>query len=381
MSRYKKKRKFSPAVWFKGLPLWGKGFIINGALLLALTAAFFMIGTYLYGPAKTARAYYEARISGDWNGVYDCCDFPQSPFLSRRIFVNANTYSEDQEAQETEGTEETAIASYMMRKKSGGGDRRVYQVTYSLEGSSRSQAEQLELVRGERVLRLFYNWSVAGESLYVEDAVLSVPKEAQLTLDGIEVEEKYEKKGSDPTKKYYQIPYLFRGYHTVELKEAGKENFRKLFAVQETGEWEFFPELQLNNKSGKEVCERAERALGELYAAAAAHEDFSEVSSYFAGEEVVQERAKEAFEELSDRFTTKKKTGIATLSVTSISTSVRNEGEEMRASITVRYTAEKVKKWMFFFYDTETYEDSAQMEVNVTKENGKWVFDESLINL
>lgn len=374
MKKDKGKKRLSPAEWFKRLPVWGKGLIINGALLLLLTAAFFMIGTYLYGPAKTARAYYEARTAGDWNAVYDCCTFPRSPFLSRRNFVNANAYAAGEEAAEGEPA---AISSFMMRKKGGG----VYQVSYSLEGEGESHTESLALVRGERVLRLFYNWSVAGEDLYAENVVLAVPKEAHLTLDGIEVEEKYETEGSDSTKKYYEIPYLFKGYHTLELKEEGKENFRKLFEVQETGKWEFFPELQLNNKSGKEVCERAERALDEIYAAAAAHEDFSEISSYFSGEERVQKKAEEAFRKLSERFSTKKKTGIATLSVTSITTAVQNEEDRMHASVTVRYTAEKVKKRFFFFYDTEEYEDSVRMEVNVTKENGKWVFDEALIAL
>lgn len=330
----------------------------------------------MYGPAKNARAYYEAKLAGDWNRMYDCCVFPESSFLSKQNFVNAMSYRTNQDTDEQEMPE---ITSYMMRKKGTNGDQVNYQVNYSLKDDGEAHIESLVMKRGSSVLRVFSNWYVLPKDLYVQDVSVTVPKKARLSIDGTEVTEKYLTESQDEEKAVYQIPYLFLGYHTIELKERGKEDYREIFELTEKKNLEFIPEMQLNNKSGKEICDRVEEAIDAIYQAAASHKDFEEISSYFSADAATQKAARNAYENLENQFSTKKKVGIATLSVTRVTTSVRNQNEAMTADIEINYAAEKVSKRFFFFYKTKNYQEQKRLKTVVTKEDGQWLFDEGII--
>lgn len=376
MEERKRIRQFSPIQWFGGLQPWVRGLILNSAVLLLLVIVFFMVGSYMYGPAKNARAYYEAKLAGDWNRMYDCCVFPESSFLSKQNFVNAMSYRTNQDTDEQEMPE---ITSYMMRKKGTNGDQVNYQVNYSLKDDGEAHIESLVMKRGSSVLRVFSNWYVLPKDLYVQDVSVTVPKKARLSIDGTEVTEKYLTESQDEEKAVYQIPYLFLGHHTIELKERGKEDYREIFELTEKKNLEFIPEMQLNNKSGKEICDRVEEAIDAIYQAAASHKDFEEISSYFSADAATQKAARNDYENLENQFSTKKKVGIATLSVTRVTTSVRNQNEAMTADIEINYAAEKVSKRFFFFYKTKNYQEQKRLKTVVTKEDGQWLFDEGII--
>lgn len=376
MEEQKRIRQFSPIQWLKGRQPWVRGMLINGAVFLLLIVVFFMTGSYMYGPAKNARAYYEAKSAGDWNRMYDCCVFPESSFLSKQNFVNAMSYRTNQDTDEQELPE---ITSYMMRKKGKNGNQVNYQVNYSLKDDGDAHIESLVMERGSSVLRVFSNWYVLPEDLYVQDISVTVPKRARLSIDGTEVAEKYLTESQDEEKAVYQIPYLFLGYHTIELKERGKEDYREIFELTEKRSLKFIPEMQLSNKSGKEICDRVEEAVDAICRAATAHKDFGEISGYFSADTATQKAARAAYENLESQFSTKKKVGIATLSVTRVTTSVRNQSEAMTADIEINYAAEKVSKKFFFFYKTKSYQEQMQLKTTVTKEDGQWLFDEGVI--
>lgn len=376
MEEQKKHRKLSPLLWLKGLPSWICGLLLNVAVMLLLVLIFFMAGSYVYGPAKTARGYYEASLAEDWNAVYDNCKFPDSRFLSRQIFVNAMSYQEEGASAEKQIPE---ITSYMMRKKEDSGNRAIYQVNYSLKDDGDAHIESVALERGSSVLKLFNNWYVLPENLYMKDVSVTVPKEARLTIDGIDVLKELKKDSGVSDRATYNIPYLFCGYHTIELEEAGKETYRKIFKLEEKKALEFIPELQLNNKSGKEICEQAEKTIDGIYTAAAAHKDFKEISHFFSSDAKTQKSAQKSYEELASKFSTQNTTGISTLSVTRVITSVQNKEDVMQMEIELSYTAERVRKRFFFFYNTQTYSDSSKLKTQVTKEGDYWVFDEGII--
>ena len=149
MEEQKRIRQFSPIQWLKGRQPWVRGMILNGAVFLLLIVVFFMTGSYMYGPAKNARAYYEAKLAGDWNRMYDCCVFPESSFLSKQNFVNAMSYRTNQDTDEQELPE---ISSYIMRKKGKNGNQVNYQVNYSLKDDGDAQIESLVMERGSSVL-------------------------------------------------------------------------------------------------------------------------------------------------------------------------------------------------------------------------------------
>jgi hypothetical protein len=175
----------------------------------------------------------------------------------------------------------------------------------------------------------------------------------------------------------YKIPYMFRGNHTIELKETGKDTYQGIFEIDDQNSVEVVPELALSNESGREIGERAEQAVNDLFKAVSVHRPFSKVSGYVSEDD--QKPAKTAYKNLESEFSTNKKAGITTLSVTRVTTSVKNKDDKMSAEIEMRYTIQEVKRRFFFFYKEKNYSDIEKLKVRVTKENGQWVFDEGII--
>ncbi|MDD3277781.1 MAG: hypothetical protein PHG16_02700 [Lachnospiraceae bacterium] len=357
---------------FRELSLPKKLLMVNVCVLLFLVIFFFLAGVYIYNPAKSARAYYEAKFQEDWNGVYDCSIFPDKTFLSRKNLVNAREYLKQQAK-----SSDAQIASFSLKKKSASGDQAVYTVSYSIKGDDNAYSPELKLQRGKKVLGMFYNWYVEPEELYVSQVSITVPVDTTLTLDGTVINEEYQTASKDKTTAVYRIPYLFIGGHTLELKEGGKEAYREVIQVKDNAPLTFIPELKLNDESGRMICNRAEKAIDKIYQAAAAQKDFSKVSSYFSAES--QEKARTAYEKLSKKFATSKRKGITTLSITQIASSVTNKSETMTADIKLSYSADEVYKWLFFFYRTKTYTKEVESTATAVHENGVWVFDEHLI--
>lgn len=355
------------------LPLLAKVLIINVFVLILLVIFFFMAGVYMYSPAKSARVYLEATYAEEWNTVYDTCIFPDKTFLTRKNFVNAKSY---QTEQGENGKAE--ITTFSLRKKGSLGDDELYTVSYSLKGDETAYDPTLQIrKKGDTIFGLFHNWYVIPEELYATGVKFSVPKDAIFILDGMEIGEEYQVTSTDKAIAVYKIPYIFLGGHTLELQETGKEAYREVIEVNDGSDLQFIPELKLNDNSGREICNRAEKAIAAVYEAAAENKDFKTVSEYFSKDAV--KAAETAFEELQSKFSTKKKKGIATVSITQISSAVTNKDEIMTADIKISYSTEEVYKKFFFFYRTRTKTDSVELSTTAVREDGVWVFDENII--
>lgn len=374
---------------FLSLPLWLRMTAVSAGTLVLAAAAFFLTGSYLYSPQKTARSYYEARLSGDWNAMYDCCRFPEGRFLSKKNFVNAMSYENDPE-QET-----PKIKSYRIRKtgtdeKSKNG---IYQMTCTLEGISESQKETVEIARGERVLGPFYEWYIVPEELYEKDLQFVVPKDAELYLDGMRItdeycEEKQEdalsrgseaqeettgaKEGQDSTETVYTIPYVFLGSHTVQLQEKGKDEYRDIVQIKDGQPVEILPELRLNDVNGKKIADMAESAVQDFCEAGMKKYSYSRVSGYFLDDIAVQKKAEQAFDSFRDMSADQEHAGLVKLALTGIETTVSSADGKMEAKVSVSYTAEKVEKRLFFFYHTATESGTKKLKLQLKNSQGEW---------
>lgn len=369
----KKQKKYSfPEIsWrkFPALPLWLRMLVTGIGALLVLTVVFFMVGSYLYSPQKTAREYYEAQLAGDWNRMYDCCLFPEGQFLSRKNFVNAKSYGTEEQK------EIPKIKNYRMRKtgtqeKNG---NEIYQVTCTLEGISEVQKLTLEIARGADVLGPFHNWYIVPENLYVKDVEFVIPEGAQLYLNGTRITDQYEKTEEEQEGTVvYRIPYLFLGYHTVQIQEKGKDEYREIVQVKDDSAIEILPELKLNDANGKKIADMVEDAVQSFCEAGMKKQEFSKVSDYFLEDAAVQKKAKKAFEDFSAKAADETNTGVAKLVVTGVETTVSSRDGKMEAEVRISYTAEKVEKKLFFFYRTVTESDSRTFRIQVKNSQGEW---------
>ena len=339
------------AAKFRDLPMSLRILIVNLSLFLILCAAFFMAGAYLYAPQAAGRNYVEACLAGDWNSAYDVCQFPDSTFLSRKNYVNAMTWKAKQDG--TDGQETPEIKSFFMRRKQNleTGENRIYTVRYTLKGMSDSQEETLEIAVGDTVKWNFKEWYVVPKDSCVTDVEITVPADASFYLDGVQVGKKYLKETADNVS-IYKIPYLFLGGHTIELTEKQKDPYREIVLVQDNSSMEFLPDLKLNDSTGKTIADRAEESLDKVFTAAAAGKSFSTIKNEFSADT---------------------NTGITSITVSSVSTTVTNESNQMKIETNVTAAIERRTRFLHFFRKTKIETVTWKLESVVTLENEKWV--------
>ena len=361
------------AAKFRDLPVSLRILIVNLSLFLILCAVFFMAGAYLYAPQAAGRNYVEACLAGDWNSAYDVCQFPDSTFLSRKNYVNAMTWKAKQSG--SEGQETPEIKSFFMRRKQSleTGENRIYTVRYTLKGVSDSQEETMEIAAGDIVKWNFKEWYVVPKDSYVTDVEITVPANASLYLDGVLVGKKYLKETAD-TVSVYKIPYLFIGGHTIELTEAKKDPYREIILVEDNSSMEFLPDLKLNDSTGKVIADCVEESLDKVFATAVNGKAFDTIKDEFSADTAVQADAKEQYQQIRDAYlNSDTNTGITSVTISSISTTVTSTENQMKIETDVTATIEKRTRFLHFFRKTKTETITWKIESAVTLEKETWV--------
>ena len=361
------------AAKFRDLPMSLRILIVNLSLFLILCAVFFMAGAYLYAPQAAGRNYVEACLAGDWNSAYDVCQFPDSTFLTRKNYVNAMTWKAKQDG--SDGQETPEIKSFFMRRKQSleTGGNRIYTVRYTLKGVSDSKEETMEIAAGDIVKWNFKEWYVVPKDSYVTDVEITVPANASLYLDGVQVGKKYLKETAD-TVSVYKIPYLFIGGHTIELTEAKKDPYREMILVEDNSSMEFLPDLKLNDSTGKVIADRVEESLDKVFAAAVNGKAFGTIKDEFSADTAVQADAKEQYQQIRDAYlNSDTNTGITSVTISSISTTVTSTENQMKIETDVTATIEKRTRFLHFFRKTKTETITWKIESAVTLEKETWV--------
>ena len=361
------------AAKFRDLPMRLRILIVNLSLFLILCAVFFMAGAYLYAPQAAGRNYVEACLAGDWNSAYDVCQFPDSTFLTRKNYVNAMTWKAKQDG--SDGQETPEIKSFFMRRKQSleTGGNRIYTVRYTLKGVSDSKEETMEIAAGDIVKWNFKEWYVVPKDSYVTDVEITVPANASLYLDGVQVGKKYLKETAD-TVSVYKIPYLFIGGHTIELTEAKKDPYREMILVEDNSSMEFLPDLKLNDSTGKVIADCVEESLDKIFAAAVNGKAFDTIKDEFSADTAVQADAKEQYQQIRDAYlNSDTNTGITSVTISSISTTVTSVENQMKIETDVTATIEKRNRFLHFFRKTKTETITWKIESAVTLEKETWV--------
>ena len=231
----------------------------------------------------------------------------------------------------------------------------------------------MEIAAGDTVKWNFKEWYVVPKDSCVTDVEITVPADASFYLDGVQVGKKYLKETADNVS-IYKIPYLFLGGHTIELTEKQKDPYREIVLVQDNSSMEFLPDLKLNDSTGKTIADRAEESLDKVFTAAAAGKSFSTIKNEFSADTAVQKTAKEQYQQLCDAYlNSDTNTGITSITVSSVSTTVTNESNQMKIEINVTAAIERRTRFLHFFRKTKIETVTWKLESVVTLENEKWV--------
>ena len=231
----------------------------------------------------------------------------------------------------------------------------------------------MEIAAGDIVKWNFKEWYVVPKDSYVTDVEITVPANASLYLDGVQVGKKYLKETAD-TVSVYKIPYLFIGGHTIELTEAKKDPYREMILVEDNSSMEFLPDLKLNDSTGKVIADCVEESLDKVFATAVNGKAFDTIKDEFSADTAVQADAKEQYQQLCDAYlNSDTNTGITSITVSSVSTTVTNESKQMKIETNVTAAIERRTRFLHFFRKTKIETVTWKLESVVTLENEKWV--------
>lgn len=189
--------------------------IIKLFVLTGLIVIFFKVGEYRGESQYAAEQYAEARAKGDWEAIYDMLNIPDSKLLTKEMFLSTRPKDSVSE-----------MSNY--RVEACDNVENDYFQTYYCEyikvGEEDISSEEVTFVkRRERIMCFFDDWEAISDELVVRDIKLTVPHEATLWINGINVDslEEVEKKESlsDVT---YVIPKMFSGMYNIEVKAPGR---------------------------------------------------------------------------------------------------------------------------------------------------------------
>lgn len=253
--------------------------IIEWIIAIGLIAGIFIIIGEKCSPETVAMKHWEAVAAGEWADVYETCDFPENEFLTKQMYLNANANSTDIISYKTADLIDLNAPVNAANKT----DAKEYRIEYLVKGNDEKDYRYVVLTRtGQKQFLFWDEWKVSSFKCWAEDVQFSIPVNATMTLNGMEIPEELVTGSDEEGKKNVVIPYLFTGTYQLEVTAEEMEPYRKVVDVYTNGcdiaEIHLYPSQDtvqmLAKQAGKDIKLILESALEE--------KQFNEIKSCFS---------------------------------------------------------------------------------------------------
>ena len=316
-----------------------------------------------FDPKEISLKYGEALLSGEWSKVYDYCDFPQNSFLTKQMYVNVK---EQQEEKKQYVLLDVESADGLLKQE----HNKNFVIEYQERGKGEEESLQITLAKTGKKQFLFWDeWKVVPSDLLYKDMVFTIPKQATLVLNGVEMKENEEIDESGKMKNI-TVPYLFLGKYQMEVKEEGMETFKKVVEVNEGGCEDDYIVLEPNETVKKALVEQAGKDLKKIIESALQGKQFSEVEDCFSSTAKEDSFVVYEYNDIVDNFEDIGFT-LKTLNIKKISGTVNSMNEDDEITLNITMDAEKTQKseWSD---EIMTSSDEVTMTMSYVKEDDNW---------
>lgn len=339
---------------------------VEAVALIAAVVVFFKIGNDIYSPEKVAEKFFVEVANHNFKEAYKTLDVEEDDFINEKNFENASC-----------NMELSKVTNYKI-KRSRGSDSlgKDIEISYRTKGGSSTHSYNVSVSKKTGKNALFFEkWEVSPESMIVEDFYVDIPVGAEVTVDGVKLDEEYaDKKNSTDTIQSYKIPAMFAGEHQIVVTKEGMKEVRKIVDTDMDYGYSLY-NMSPDEEVLEEVLKTASSDLKEIYCAAAEGKDFDAVADLFSKDEDYQEDAKEEYENLVTDLLDNEYTTLNKLSFSNLEgEAYLNYWDEESVEVYFRfdYVAEYTEHW--FGEDTnESYDDTSSVYLNFVYEDGKWV--------
>lgn len=348
--------------------------VVLGLEIIAVVLLIYSIynmGKKAFSIEHTAEAFFVNMANGEWEKAYRQLDADESEFINAGMFAIANRYNafgivnhyriNIRKNQDDRFTGENAISA-------------IAEIDYIVKGSTSGISYPVSLNRqADKKYFMFNDWRVNADSFIFRDYFIRVPVGSVVTLDGVELGEKYidskqsEFEGENLT--VYKIPYIFCGVHDITVSMEGMQEVRAIRGIGgEHSEYSLYS-MKLQKKTADELIVKAGQDMQQIYSAAISEKDFSNIKDLFTEDSSLQEEIAEDYNSVSDSLHDDIEP--VSLRFDNIKGKIEPSGSivELEADYKLKYKYRD--GWGD--EDTKEYKDSASFEFEYVKEEKGWV--------
>lgn len=350
---------------------WLIAVIAEAAALLILL----VIASTLFHQAgsvdRKAKKYFVSLVNGNYKKAFSYLN------LKKDKYINP-----DQLELAMSGTDFSEVDNYYIQDSRGLFDGyygtshnanelgRTYVAFYRNKGASYDSQYYIQMVKSGKGGK----WYVSSDSLVVKDAKINVPRGATVTVDDIEVPEKYadgESSGEyGPDVVSYTIPQLFSGAHYISVKADGCEELRRVWYVNGNGDYCSLLDLRRTRETMESLQAQAASNMQRIYQAILNKESFDTVADLFTSNPDQLKYIREDYERLAENMRGDSY-WVTSMSFENI------EAESNTGEPSVKLTFHCAGAYQEKYYDGEIGsnqgESDCEMYFNFQQENGSWV--------
>lgn len=252
----------------------GKKILIGCILVVvaALVAGYMFVSNSLK-PDKIALKYFKAYANKDADKLCDVISLNDSEFVSKKLIKES-----------FKNEEKIKLANYSVEKteKSTNGLSARVTIKYVEDGSSKEKTQTVKLTKNKNKKYLFFdNWVVDSSELIVEDYNISVPKDAKVSINGVEIKDKYKNDSSSSYYDSYTIPSILKGEYeivadlTSGIKLSGKSTIKNSYSSFASSS------LKLEKKTEESLVKDIKEKVKAIYDAVMDDKSFDDIKDKF----------------------------------------------------------------------------------------------------
>lgn len=220
--------------------------IIAVCLAVAVICAIgYGVMSNLSKPEKVVDKIVSAMQKGDYEALYGYLDVPQGEFLTKEMFVSANTkYAElaekgdfdlDFDSSSLYSLRNIKTYSITPDKRSKSAISSDYEIEYTLAGSSDVYTMDISLVKSGKKFLFFDDYRMGAENFIAEDIEFSNYSLMTTAINGITITPSSTEISYGVEMNVYKIPYMFIGGYDFKLTSDFTKEINQPMTVDRLG--------------------------------------------------------------------------------------------------------------------------------------------------
>lgn len=350
---------------------WLIAVIAEAAVLLILLVTASTLFHQAGSVDRKAKKYFVSLVNGNYKKAFSYLNLKKDKFINPDELELAMSDTDFSEVDNYYVQDSSVLYDgYYGTGHKAGELGRTYIAFYRNRGASYDSQYYIQMAKSGKGGK----WYVSSDSLVSKNAVINVPRGAKVTVDDIEVPEKYadEENNNDygPEVVSYTIPQLFSGPHYISVEADGCEELRRVWYVSGDGDYCTLLDLRRTRETMEGLQAQAASNMQRIYQAILSKQSFDTIADLFTANPEQLKNIRSEYESLAadmhgDSY------WVTSMSFQNL------EAESTTGEPSVRLSFHCAGAYQEKYYDgeigSEQGESDCEMYFNFQQENGSWV--------